>query len=286
MKFSKFLSYIAVFAALTFSSCSEGEYWDEAPVTGDTYTFSQKTNAYEFAGAIPESVTVELMRNTTVGDVTIPVVAEFSDPTVMSGASEVTFANGSNKAQYVINLGDLQVAIDYTAKISLAQEELLATSGNMSCTVSFSVAYNWVSKGTGKFCDQFTLGSNFYDVEILQAEGFSRYRVVTPYNEGMAADDGQWEDWRTGNYPQHIEFWTAEDGVSIDFNPINLGLNYQAVKGQAIVAYPAYYLGADPSNTRWYNEQIAVISPYYYISGLGGWDYTGYVGVIQVILPQ
>ena len=125
-------------------------------------------------------------------------------------------------------------------------------------------------------------------MEILKAEGFDRYRVMKPYEDYLktAAAAESWEDWIGRSSAPFIEFWTV-DGV-VFFDDYYTGLNYQADESLPIyVCHPNGWssLRANNPNNKWLDAKTVQFAPYYYIDGLGGWNYSGYNGVIYVILP-
>lgn len=286
MKLFKF-PILAIMAVVTmFTACSDDGYWDGYDEKGDVYSLSQSTlNVTCTPGAVDSVITVQVIRNHANGDVTLPLDVTVGQDGAFAIPSEVTFANGSKTADINIAVNPDLTPGSYTASVAFS-DSLVSVSGNAACDITLTVSYNWVSKGTGKFFDYFMLGNNFFDVEIMQAEGFERYRVMRPYNEGMNADTGEWAEWRTGKYPEYIEFWEMEGGL-LGFTPYNTGILYEGAAGQDIYSYPAYYFnGLSPENSCWIEAGWASLAPYYYVPALGGgFNYTTSLGAIQVKLP-
>lgn len=290
MKLFKFpiLAILAVATMLT--ACSDDGYWDGYEANGDEYSISQSAvNLNCTPGAVDSVITIQVMRSNAIGNVTIPLEVDYSAEGVFSFPTEVTFANGSKTADVNIAVNPDLVPGKYIGTVELNDSiSPVSVSGNAECVITINVQYNWVSLGIGEFYDGFTLGNQYFNVEIMKAEGAERYRVMNPYKEGMNADTGEWEDWRNGKSTPYIEFWTEEDGVSIDFEPFAIGVNYEGVAGQDIVAYPYYYFASTAGNgayTSWYQKGYACLAPMYYIDGLGGFNYTTNFGCIQIILP-
>ena len=125
-----------------------------------------------------------------------------------------------------------------------------------------------------------------YSVEIQKAQGFDRYRVIDPYKEGLTNDDGAWENWIAfGTRCPYIEFWEVTDGLIL-FNNFALGINYEAAASQPIRAYHALeFSGTNPAFSKKIDAKTYQLAPYYYINGVGGWNYTEYDGVIVITLP-
>lgn len=267
----------------TLTSCSDKGYWKEYVPEGTEYSFEQPKLEIETTDANTD-ITIKVVRSTKKGESTVGLTADKVSEGLTIPAS-VTFADGENVASVTVTLANAVPGSPYKATIGFEKDVVTSPSANTTVALSVSMSYNWVSLGTGQFMDQFILGGKYYNVEIQQAEGFGRYRVIKPYDEGMATDDGEWEDWRTGEYPAYIEFW--ESGDQLTWNPWNTGIIYQANPGDYIVAYPGnYFNGATTANNVWYKPGYAILSPYYYIDDVGGWNYTGNAGVVQIILPE
>lgn len=277
---------------LTLTSCSDDGYWDEYKEPEVRYSFEQPTLNVETVKDI-NTFTINVVRNTKKGSTTLPItltdVVDITnggnDPVnnISLSANSVTFEDGQNVASVDVSINCLG-GHEYVGVLSFPADQR-SVAGSSVCEMSFATEHNWVSLGTGLFIDQFFLGSGEYPVEILQAEGFNRWRVLQPYTAGMEADDGELGDWRTGNYPAYLEFWQV--GQNLTWTPINLGVNYQAASGQAIWCYPPSAVGASMSNCRWYQPGYACLSPYYFIPKLnGGFDQTSSFGCIQIIFPE
>ncbi|MBR0524350.1 MAG: hypothetical protein IJK09_05270, partial [Prevotella sp.] len=72
------------------------------------------------------------------------------------------------------------------------------------------------------------------------------------------------------------------------FDDYYTGLNYQGDSEQPIyVCHPNGWSGlrANNPNNKWVDAKTVQFAPYYYIEEVGGWNYTGYDGVIYVKLP-
>ena len=283
MKLTKYAVMALAIMLSVLTSCSDKGYWDEYTPDGVEYSFEQATLNVETADKNP-TVNVNVLRSTTSGSATINLVAK-NVTTGVTVPTSVTFEDGKNMATVAISLTNGVPGPAYKATVALAEDVATSPSGVASCTCSISIEYTWVSLGKGEFADNFIASNKYYEVEILQAEGFKRYRVMHPYDECMAKDDGEWEDWRTGEYPEYIEFW--EDGELLSFNIWNTGLIYQANPGDFIMAYPGNRLNnGTVANNRWYEPGYACLSPYYYIDGVGGWNQSTNFGVVQIILPE
>ena len=166
MKVNKFYIFAAG-VALAMTSCGEGQYWDEASNPAEVYAFPKpaETMSVPADGVAPSTYEITVMRNTSGAAVTVPVI--FSEVNssgqevsvgLLSGADEVTFPAGSNKAVYTINIADgLSAGTTYYAKISLEDPEVAdnqtqvdVNPNNKTFTFSISQAINWTAAGTAE----------------------------------------------------------------------------------------------------------------------------------------
>lgn len=289
MKFLKY-SFTALLALAFATSCSDSGYYDEYNANEAQYSFEQSEfNTLWASGQEPESFTLSVIRNTTVGDASVglKLTTDYTDRIQIPATVE--FTDGQNVATFVVNIDGLQVGEETVGVISLVDVNI-SPSGNDECTLSLNLDYNWVLlEGEGGFIDQFFM-DDVYPVQIYNAEGFPLYRVMAPYDEWSKSEQAiaDWEGWLAGPYPEYIEFWETQlsDGTPVlNWSAYSSGLIYQGVEGQYIGVYPPYALGYSMDNCQWLAEGIAGFSPYYYITGVGGWNYTSTVGVILIALP-
>ncbi len=200
--------------------------------------------------------------------------------------SNYSFAPGENITSVNVDISPLPVGYVMTLTLTIDDEKNVAVSGKKAATMKCSKAYEWKSLGKGKYIDNWVECQT--EVEIFKADGFDRYRVMKPYESYLKTPEAaaSWENWISTSSAEYIEFWT-QDG-SIYFDDYYTGLNYQGDSSQPIyVCHPSGWSSLRPNipNNKWIDAKTAQFAPYYYIDGLGGWNYTGYDGVIYVILP-
>ncbi len=129
--------YTSLFLAIAFiagmiTSCSDDGFWEKSSQTdlgltnGTAYTFNSSSLSYTY---YPADVTegmefpITITRGQTSGTFTLPVKATFSDSVMLSGPASVTFADGSNTAEYVIHVNK-EVAIGQSVSASLLIDTL------------------------------------------------------------------------------------------------------------------------------------------------------------------
>ena len=190
-----------------------------------------------------------------------------------------------------MNIAPLEVGQQGTLTLKISDTDK-SVGSVATTTLKCSKAYEWKSLGTGTYTDAWTTGSDAnpngvtVKVEIMKADGFDRYRIMSPYKEYLASAQGaaDWDNWIASSSPDFIEFYT-EDGI-IYYDDFFIGLNYDGDKNQPIYArHPSGFEDISSEHNKWIDAKTAQFAPYYYIQDLGGWNNTQYDGVIVITLP-
>lgn len=282
----------SLFLLTLFVSCEQDNvtttYKETDGITFSTSSLPKATvqpNAPEF--------TVDLFRGSTSGEQsgTINIKAYFpgeddKDPvTPFEGAkvSGYSFKDGESITRITINIEPLDIGKNLTIELSIDKSEV-SPNGIGSTKIIANKDYNWTSLGKGKYLDNWASGVE-YEVEIRKAEGYNRYRVMNPYVETLKNDDGEWEDWIATSSAPFVEFWTVDNNL-VRFSTFFIGVNYQADSKQPINAYhPLSFQDLSPNFNKWIDDKTVQLAPYYYVSGLGGWNNTQINNVIIITLP-
>ena len=272
--FKKISVAASVIAVATLSSCSDKGYWDEAPLDAGLSFQCSSYNETLSPGA--NEIVIPLQRSVNAVEETVDITftPDADCPSDIIVPSQVTFAAGSNSTDIVIKIENATPPYSYTGKLQFSGDT--SYSGISALTLNCPVSYTWFSLGTGGFIDAWVMDNaeDMFQVEILKAEGFERYRVMNPYKEYYTTiGPASWEDWIASTGPSYVEFWENADG-KLSFNSYSTGLNYEGVDGQAIGAYSWTAFGGSSDYTgeydMWYEPGYAVLSPVYYINGVGG----------------
>ena len=204
-----FKSFIVMAIALTagfFASCSEEGVWDAYDTTSEpTYSFEQKASNYVLTPVdTVEQVVVKVFRNNANGNVTLPLDVTVSHDILTYDTAAVTFENGKDFAEFVINVDYANIALGtkYTASVAFVVDSLnyfehnASLTGNNSTSISIQVEYNWQSIGKALYTEDvagspgFGLDCLTYEVEVEQAvenpniiRMKNAYGAAFPYNE-------------------------------------------------------------------------------------------------------
>lgn len=234
------------------------------------YSFTAKASSFTLPATDPV-FSIKVFRNTTEGSATVTLTPQASH-NVFSVPASLTFESGEGAADLKIAMtSEAAIGVTYTLKLSIASQD--ASIGAVKdIDVKVNLAYNWISLGNGQFCDTWTLYS-IPTVEIRQAEGFDRWRVMQPYTKELLLE-AEWEGWLGGPQSAYIEFWQEGDFLKWDTNWY-AGLLYQGDAGSIIKHYYPSSLGASLADynelSKFIMDKVARLRPAVYIDGVGGW---------------
>ena len=280
---------MAIVAAALFTSCNkdvEGAIYSNQSNAGVSFTAST-LSAVEVPASNPV-FDVEIVRGNTVGAATGTLTASLvANKAGVPGVtvSSFSFADGQNSTTVSVNISPLEVGVAGSLTLTIADADA-SVGGVKSATMKVSKAYEWKSLGKGQFYD------NFFGMtsqpEILKAEGFDRYRVIEPCEDFRAEAIAGGDTWAAASSAPFIELW-VEDGL-VFWEDWFTGQNYDGDKTQPIMAcHPSGWSSMSTADfwqhSKFLDEKTIQLAPYYYIDGLGGWNYTQYDGVILITLP-
>ena len=280
---------MAIVAAALFTSCNkdvEGAIYSNQSNAGVSFTAST-LSAVEVPASNPV-FDVEIVRGNTVGAATGTLTASLvANKAEVPGVtvSSFSFADGQNSTTVSVNISPLEVGVAGSLTLTIADADA-SIGGVKSATMKVSKAYEWKSLGKGQFYD------NFFGMtsqpEILKAEGFDRYRVIEPCEDFRAEAIAGGDTWAAASSAPFIELW-VEDGL-VFWEDWFTGQNYDGDKTQPIMAcHPSGWSSMSTADfwqfSKFLDEKTIQLAPYYYIDGVGGWNYTQKNGVVYIVLP-
>ena len=289
MRISKKIFGMAIVAAALFTSCNkdvEGAIYSNQSNAGVSFTAST-LSAVEVPASNPV-FDVEIVRGNTVGAATGTLTASLvANKAEVPGVtvSSFSFADGQNSTTVSVNISPLEVGVAGSLTLTIADADA-SVGGVKSATMKVSKAYEWKSLGKGQFYD------NFFGMtsqpEILKAEGFDRYRVIEPCEDFRAEAIAGGDTWAAASSAPFIELW-VEDGL-VFWEDWFTGQNYDGDKTQPIMAcHPSGWSSMSTADfwqfSKFLDEKTIQLAPYYYIDGVGGWNYTQKNGVVYIVLP-
>lgn len=212
------------------------------------------------------SFTIPIAR--AVADGALTVNLKSSLPEGVKVPSTVTFNAGDYQTDITLDISNMEVGKTYKGAVSLADESQFDKNTAISAiNVTLAKAYTWVSLGKGQFYDGLALQPSDDDlgiiqVEVLQAEGFDRWRILNPFPKDKLI--AAWApEYVTYTPDSVIEFFLKADGT-IDFTSqvIKTGLTYIGLGENCYIYYyvPSAYssqIAADDANNKFVIDKVA-----------------------------
>lgn len=293
---------LAVFAG--FSSCSDDDTIDR--------NYGVDNDEVYFPASLPKTIElaidansfdVELRRVRTADAITVPIQVT-DESGLFNIPTSVSFAAGADKAVLTVgySLDDINYGDFKTVVLKIADDSFTSPYGASSYTFSAGLNEPWTSLGKGKYSDVF-LFDNTYDAEIQQNDvDPTVFRVVNPYAQGLAAEGyGQ-----NAGPSEYVQFRILQPGEKVYdttvtmenlviFDTFRTGWFHDSYEAEVQCFWPGRFTKF-PEESGWtfnkvvsYQENgtpaVVQLAPYYYMDGVGGWDYTQRDGMITIIFP-
>lgn len=196
MKLYKSFLFTALAATAALATgCSDEDQWDAYPQE-TAYSFAQATNNYSYVptDSVPSSFEVKIYRSNTNGQVELPLVVDYSG-SVLSTGDSVVFADGSNEATCVIEVGEPVIGQSETMTIAIdtAQAYVVSPTGNMALSFNFTLDYTWVAAGSCNFISNWDEAEGKVEIQKAAEYEGNLYRLVSPYyalGTGYCKDPG------------------------------------------------------------------------------------------------
>lgn len=197
---------MAMTLAGLLASCNDDGSWTAGKITDLAYTF-QSTSISASYGPYDtvEDVEVTVTRNTTSGDVTLAVAAQFSDETLITGPQYVEFSDGNNTAVYTITVvRDFEIGENATATLTIA-DSIIGLTPAVEYPDSALLAKGTAADSTAFYTQQ-TAYNTAYNTYVAQ---LSAYKLSTTVSINK---DYSWTSLGTGTYTDAA--WWLDDNNS------------------------------------------------------------------------
>ena len=208
---------LAIVAALSLGSCTEGQYWNDPESKGQAVAFAKPAVDISVPadGKAPATYEVTLSRTSSEKALTIPVKFATEQPDVLSAPDEVTFEAGKSTATYVIKIGSLMPGLQYSATVTPEVEEGFThvDSKNQSFSFNISQLLIWKSAGTASVTSTTWVENVTADVAVEEGNwpvaGQRLFRLVDTYLALEPAEVGVEKG-------ADIRFLTDDSGKALD----------------------------------------------------------------------
>lgn len=306
-KYIKYFLYSAL--ALTFVGCQEEEKVNpgEKDLDGCYKVYfpeQSSTSDVTLDPADPSTGVITVSRGNTSGDIEVPV--EITDTSKLFTVSPIVFKDGQSETTCELNFDGIEVGKSYRISISITDPQYASKYSSNPVSIDFTVikekwndlgAGTWYENGYWRFKApapveffQNDLNKNLFRIRMADPESgenlysedkqdeYFVFRVLQPGDElssGVKITESDlvlFSIFDTGlydkNYPSAPIWMVHPNSFSSLQDESNFGHN-------KVIQYQED--GVTPAGVQ--------IAPYYYISGVGGWDYTQDDDIITIVFP-
>ena len=297
----KRLAYIslAFFATAALFSCTEKSTYEPGPqASGAQYYFSSDQATSVNISHTTQSVSIDVFRVET-GSASTATVSVVDESGLISSASSVTanFAAGSNKATltFPITPSDWEFAKNYPVNFTIFDES--TPYGKSELTVTYKYPTPLKSLGKAQLTENYFTGQTFTP-QVYQSEIDPNEYHLQKFM-GAKSEDLIIHVTKAGDKFGNVSFTQA--GL-VYFDDAWSGITYADVNSNGKpdqhidVCHPAGFKSYSTDESKWAGSKVVLfqdngipavveIAPFYYISGLGGWDLTQNPANITIIFP-
>lgn len=297
----KRLAYIslAFFATAALFSCTEKSTYEPGPqASGAQYYFSSDQATSVNISHTTQSVSIDVFRVET-GSASTATVSVVDESGLISSASSVTanFAAGSNKATltFPITPSDWEFAKNYPVNFTIFDES--TPYGKSELTVTYKYPTPLKSLGKAQLTENYFTGQTFTP-QVYQSEIDPNEYHIQKFM-GAKSEDLIIHVTKAGDKFGNVSFTQA--GL-VYFDDAWSGITYADVNSNGKpdqhidVCHPAGFKSYSADESKWAGSKVVLfqdngipaiveIAPFYYISGLGGWDLTQNPANITIIFP-
>lgn len=297
----KRLAYIslAFFATAALFSCTEKSTYEPGPqASGAQYYFSSDQATSVNISHTTQSVSIDVFRVET-GSASTATVSVVDESGLISSASSVTanFAAGSNKATltFPITPSDWEFAKNYPVNFTIFDES--TPYGKSELTVTYKYPTPLKSLGKAQLTENYFTGQTFAP-QVYQSEIDPNEYHIQKFM-GAKSEDLIIHVTKAGDKFGNVSFTQA--GL-VYFDDAWSGITYADVNSSGTadqhidVCHPAGFKSYSADESKWAGSKVVLfqdngipaiveIAPFYYISGLGGWDLTQNPANITIIFP-
>ena len=247
----------------------------------------------------PTTATITVARAVTTGAITVPV--SVADTSGIFTVTPLSFEDGQKESSFDVSFDKTAVGVKYLVSFEITDPQYASKYNDSAIALDFTVTREkWNTLGQGTWYEN---GYFAFDapvpVTIYQNDGdHNSYRVEMKNEDGNLYTDKQ---------DTYFEFELLQKGGTLaDQKITTAGLVYFSIFSTG------YYNSNYPSAPIWFIHPAAFSSlaseeywqynkvvqykedgtpaaiqfaPYYYINGVGGWNYTQKDGVISLVFP-
>jgi len=290
------LSYLLL--ALPFVACSDGgdDYEPAAMPTGSQVYFSNENSSSVSLLATDSSFSVEIDRMDASSALDVAINASGDGVEYYNVPTSVSFASGQKTTNIEITFDPDEIGFDNEKEItlSIADESLTTKYGYSSLTFTVNIPAPWTTLGTGTVIENFWTGET-YSAKIQQNDiNPNIFRVVNPFPSNLGfvqgADYFEFRIYKAGE--TLLGQTLTQDIVYYSDVAMHYYDSYDAIINNV---FPGRFTEFATEDTWAHNTVTAYqenglpgsvqIAPYYYMFGVGGWNFTQNDNMLTFIFP-
>ena len=311
---SAFVALVALIG-LTMTSCVNKYDYDAATASGEQVYFDNSTSKVALSKDAT-SFTVPVLRVATTEAATIALTST-DESGIFTIPSSVSFAAGENKALITIGYDPTKLEYDdfKTITLSLSDASYGTPYGFSSLSFLAGIPSPFVTIGKAKFMDSWMYDAEtYFDVTLQQNEiNPDIYRIVNPYDE-ILVKGGYSPNYVKKGPSEYLTFQLRHAGEEVGgailtrdnlvtFEPFRTGYyisDYDS--GDADGEVWGFHVSDDAFHSSWHVEAAYLkscvaaykedgtpgqvnLAPWYYITGVGGWNKSQEDKQIEIIFP-
>ena len=311
---SAFVALVALIG-LTMTSCVNKYDYDAATASGEQVYFDNSTSKVALSKDAT-SFTVPVLRVATTEAATIALTST-DESGIFTIPSSVSFAAGENKALVTIGYDPTKLEYDdfKTITLSLSDASYGTPYGFSSLSFLAGIPSPFVTIGKAKFMDSWMYDAEtYFDVTLQQNEiNPDIYRIVNPYDE-ILVKGGYSPNYVKKGPSEYLTFQLRHAGEEVGgailtrdnlvtFEPFRTGYyisDYDS--GDADGEVWGFHVSDDAFHSSWHVEAAYLkscvaaykedgtpgqvnLAPWYYITGVGGWNKSQEDKQIEIIFP-
>lgn len=311
---SAFVALVALIG-LTMTSCVNKYDYDAATASGEQVYFDNSTSKVALSKDAT-SFTVPVLRVATTEAATIALTST-DESGIFTIPSSVSFAAGENKALVTIGYDPTKLEYDDFKSITLSLSDTSYGTPYGFSSLSFlaGIPSPFVTIGKAKFMDSWMYDAEtYFDVTLQQNEiNPDIYRIVNPYDE-ILEKGGYVPDHVKKGPSEYLTFQLRHAGEEVGgavltrdnlvtFEPFRTGYyisDYDS--GDADGEVWGFHVSDDAFHSSWHVEAAYLkscvaaykedgtpgqvnLAPWYYITGVGGWNKSQEDKQIEIIFP-
>lgn len=317
-------SLLMAAAVLAVVSCKDEERttageWNATTDYANLY-FPTPSQTFELDPTDPTSVQIEVVRRNTQGALSVTFDQLQNDNNIFTVGS-ANFADGDSLATITVSFPDAEIGTAYNLELSTTDPRFVSAYSD-SIIYNMSVTrIKWNLLGNATFVEGFWYELEDVCPIYQRDDKPNQYRLEDPFKLAREAEytDGNESEYLTFTIYSKTEVennagtdnevtligknvadYIGDDDL-VYFSPLNTGYFHPSYSADVMMYHPAHF----SSLTDWtYNHVVSYqkdavevngvkrilpgridLAPYYYMIGVGGWNYTQSAGIVQIFFP-